>query len=163
MITSSKNSKDVTNLILLSMMEQRSNILTDRCFHTYLYYHSFFLYSFLLFLLLAPERKLKMLQSHIVRYNGTKTSKFSFFLTLQEPQGIKNAQPDLENGGKLITTFVLIFKSTKKRDWLYQDGLVWVDTSADCCMKRWFGLVDCSVCVGTRERPVRNVEQIRGI
>jgi len=61
---------------------------------------------------LAPERKLKMLQSHIVRYNGTKTSKFSFFLTLQEPQGIKNAQPDLENGGKLITTY----KSTKKRD-----------------------------------------------
>jgi len=44
------------------------------------------------------------------------------FLTLQEPQGIKNAQPDLENGGKLITTFVL-------------------KSATDCIKMVWFGLI----------------------
>ena len=57
--------------------------------------------------MLAPERKLKMLQSHIVIYNSTKTSKFSFFFNVARTPRNKNAQPDLENGGKLITTFAL--------------------------------------------------------
>jgi len=56
--------------------------------------------------MLAPERKLKMLQSHIVNIIVLKLVNFLFFNVARTPRN-KNAQPDLENGGKLITTFAL--------------------------------------------------------